>query len=443
MQQDLSGRDYELLSAYLDGALDEDERADLEARLETDAALRRELAALRQTVALVRSLPTLKAPRSFTLTAAQAEQIRPQNTATTFTAEPPDNILTLPTARPTGRVMPRHASRQPFWVGAAAAVVLGMICVATLLLTMSSVQMPTSSLQVGAMSTATELETREESQESQSAAEEAAGGAANTTDTTTESAEGDDGAGVGTNGRDDRPSGTGGAAVPAEPSTTQKLNETPVTAQAAFLGGESPTASPMGTLDVQRAVGQTEMLLTQPADTFAYDPTADGWLTLTAEDLTLRGRITTGMPPLASPIPGVLLAASPPPAPSVTLAGYTTTAALPTNEAPFEATLVDTFDLNLTDTFSQNAPSDVTDEATTDAESTDTDAASDVTPLTMMTTTVPAPNMQELTNPPTLDEAESDILGETMGMLAAPSDAPLSMLELLIRTLFQIILNLF
>jgi hypothetical protein len=199
----------------------------------------------------------------------------------------------------------------------------------------------------------------------------------------------------------------------------------------------------MGTLDVQRAVGQTEMLLTQPADTFAYDPTADGWLTLTAEDLTLRGRITTGMPPLASPIPGVLLAASPSPLPSVTLAGYTTTAALPTNEAPFEATLVDTFDLNLTDTFSQNAPSDVTDEATTDAESTDTDAASDVTPLTMMTTTVPAPNMQELTNPPTLDEAESDILGETMGMLAAPSDVPLSMLELLIRTLFQIILNLF
>lgn len=65
-------RDYELLSAYIDDALDDSERAELEARLESDVELRRELAALRQTVALVRSMPPLKAPRDFTLTAEQA-----------------------------------------------------------------------------------------------------------------------------------------------------------------------------------------------------------------------------------------------------------------------------------------------------------------------------------------------------------------------------------
>jgi hypothetical protein len=64
----LTERDLELLSAYLDGALTEAERADLEARLQTDAELSRELARLRATVDLVRTLPTLSAPRDFTLT---------------------------------------------------------------------------------------------------------------------------------------------------------------------------------------------------------------------------------------------------------------------------------------------------------------------------------------------------------------------------------------
>lgn len=64
----LTERDLELLSAYLDGALTEAERADLEARLQTDAELSRELARLRATVDLVRTLPSLSAPRDFTLT---------------------------------------------------------------------------------------------------------------------------------------------------------------------------------------------------------------------------------------------------------------------------------------------------------------------------------------------------------------------------------------
>ena len=64
----LSETDLELLSAYLDGALSESERTALEARLQTDAELRRELARLRATVELVKSLPNLTPPRDLTLT---------------------------------------------------------------------------------------------------------------------------------------------------------------------------------------------------------------------------------------------------------------------------------------------------------------------------------------------------------------------------------------
>ncbi|MDX1994343.1 MAG: zf-HC2 domain-containing protein [bacterium] len=67
IEPNLTDQDYELLSAYLDGVLEEDERQRLEARLAAEPVLRRELAALRQTVALINQLPTLKAPRNFTL----------------------------------------------------------------------------------------------------------------------------------------------------------------------------------------------------------------------------------------------------------------------------------------------------------------------------------------------------------------------------------------
>lgn len=75
MKPDISPRDMEQLSAYIDGELRPDERAALEARLAEaeNEALRRELEALRQTVALVRDLPTLSAPRDFTLS---EEQVR-------------------------------------------------------------------------------------------------------------------------------------------------------------------------------------------------------------------------------------------------------------------------------------------------------------------------------------------------------------------------------
>ncbi len=70
----LSDNDLELLSAYLDGALSEAERAALEKRLQDEPDLRRELARLRATVDLVGTLPTLTAPRDFTLSRRMARR---------------------------------------------------------------------------------------------------------------------------------------------------------------------------------------------------------------------------------------------------------------------------------------------------------------------------------------------------------------------------------
>lgn len=64
----LSDNDLELLSAYIDGALNETDRAALESRLRADAELRRELSRLQAAVDLVRLLPPLAAPRDFRLT---------------------------------------------------------------------------------------------------------------------------------------------------------------------------------------------------------------------------------------------------------------------------------------------------------------------------------------------------------------------------------------
>lgn len=72
----ISQTDLELLNAYLDGALDESQRAELESRLASEPELRSELNSLRSTARLVRSLPTLRAPRDFTLTQADARRAR-------------------------------------------------------------------------------------------------------------------------------------------------------------------------------------------------------------------------------------------------------------------------------------------------------------------------------------------------------------------------------
>jgi hypothetical protein len=67
----------ELLSAYLDGELDERNRQRLEARLAQDATLHEELSALRQTVSLVQELPQVAAPRNFVLSKSMVERRQP------------------------------------------------------------------------------------------------------------------------------------------------------------------------------------------------------------------------------------------------------------------------------------------------------------------------------------------------------------------------------
>ena len=72
----LNERDIERLSAYLDNALDDDDRAQVEARLASDPEFRRELERLRATVALIRELPPLAAPRDLRLTRKMVEPPR-------------------------------------------------------------------------------------------------------------------------------------------------------------------------------------------------------------------------------------------------------------------------------------------------------------------------------------------------------------------------------
>lgn len=69
MNPETNERDAELLSAYIDNELSAPERAELETRLVVDPVLQAELRDLRQTLALVRSLPVLPAPRNLTLRA--------------------------------------------------------------------------------------------------------------------------------------------------------------------------------------------------------------------------------------------------------------------------------------------------------------------------------------------------------------------------------------
>jgi anti-sigma factor RsiW len=65
-------QDFERLSAYIDNQLSAAEKAELEARLAQEADLQAALADLRRTVRALRSLPTVKPPRNFTLSPEQA-----------------------------------------------------------------------------------------------------------------------------------------------------------------------------------------------------------------------------------------------------------------------------------------------------------------------------------------------------------------------------------
>jgi hypothetical protein len=73
----ISEQDFDRLSAYIDHQLSAAEKSALEARLLTDPELKAALRDLRLQARAIRDLPTVKAPRTFTLTAKQAEALRP------------------------------------------------------------------------------------------------------------------------------------------------------------------------------------------------------------------------------------------------------------------------------------------------------------------------------------------------------------------------------
>lgn len=72
-----SDRDLELLSAYVDGELSDREAAALEQRLRHEPALSAALEDMRATIALLNKLPSLKAPRNFTLDPARFRRPAP------------------------------------------------------------------------------------------------------------------------------------------------------------------------------------------------------------------------------------------------------------------------------------------------------------------------------------------------------------------------------
>jgi anti-sigma factor RsiW len=92
----ITEQDYELLSAYLDGALEAEEKAMLEARLTEEPELQRELVALRQTVALVKMLPNVKAPRSFQLTPEMVGKQEGERPMTLVVAQRPRIVRYVP-----------------------------------------------------------------------------------------------------------------------------------------------------------------------------------------------------------------------------------------------------------------------------------------------------------------------------------------------------------
>lgn len=68
---------YDLLSAYLDDAVTEPERAQVEQAVAKSPETAAELESLRQTVALLAELPPMPAPRPFTLSAADVGKVAP------------------------------------------------------------------------------------------------------------------------------------------------------------------------------------------------------------------------------------------------------------------------------------------------------------------------------------------------------------------------------
>jgi hypothetical protein len=77
INEQLTPKEWQMLSAYLDGQLGQRERRVLEAQLNTNSDLRQGLEEMRRTRLLLRSAPRRKAPRNFTVSRAMADQYRP------------------------------------------------------------------------------------------------------------------------------------------------------------------------------------------------------------------------------------------------------------------------------------------------------------------------------------------------------------------------------
>lgn len=81
MNSQLTHQDWEALSAYLDGQLNSHEQNRIEARMETNPALRAALEDLSRTRQILRSTPRLRVPRSFALSPEMAG-IEPHRSST-------------------------------------------------------------------------------------------------------------------------------------------------------------------------------------------------------------------------------------------------------------------------------------------------------------------------------------------------------------------------
>lgn len=83
MTTQISPRDWEALSSYLDNQLSLSERNRFEIRLEREAELRRGLEELRRTRTIIRSARRYRAPRNFTLTPSMVDQKRASSPSST------------------------------------------------------------------------------------------------------------------------------------------------------------------------------------------------------------------------------------------------------------------------------------------------------------------------------------------------------------------------
>ena len=93
----------ELLSAYIDGLVTNEERAQVEAAIATDSALAWELDTLRRTVELMRTLPPVSLPRSFALVEEHVADVlveRRERRARSVTARPSPAFQPPIAARP-------------------------------------------------------------------------------------------------------------------------------------------------------------------------------------------------------------------------------------------------------------------------------------------------------------------------------------------------------